>query len=294
MTYHCFHLLVNRLLRTSNTIARANQSNLSLSLSGTRGLCDVNLTPCRALHLPDCLATLSNNHSDGVRRHVYSIVDLVRSAAAAATTTTTTARSVPTRHIISGRSCGAPSIAKSFSTAITVDNFHDRVLGSLGSLTSSDKIDGSKTVDTLRLTNDVDVASRPFLQITNSLSSSANDESNCAIWHHDLHVILSISQRGGSTLVWIPWFLMSPVEGTHATIIDYSVNGCFDFSATIARARDLALAKGTTISSRQELNTALCFTFDASKVLALATNDEAYEAGLNLNGLRLIITATTP
>jgi hypothetical protein len=58
---------------------------------------------------------------------------------------------------------------------ITLDNFHDEVFGTLLGLNASNEVDWAEPVNALILTNDIYVATAPFLQISNGLATSSYD-----------------------------------------------------------------------------------------------------------------------
>lgn len=106
-------------------------------------------------------------------------------------------------------------------------------------------------------------------------------------------MILAIPQGRRSASSRITRLLLGAVKGSHSTIFDDAIDGCLDFGTTSTWASDLALSEGTTIGSRQELDTAIRVSFDPSQILSLAADDEANQTGLYLNRLGVVITTTS-
>jgi hypothetical protein len=105
-------------------------------------------------------------------------------------------------------------------------------------------------------------------------------------------MILAIPQGRCSTSGRVARLFLGAVQSTHSAVLDDSVDGCLDFSATSPWAGDLALAKGTAIGGRQELDTAVGIGFDPSQILALSTDNETNEAGLDLDRLSVVVSAS--
>jgi hypothetical protein len=69
---------------------------------------------------------------------------------------------------------------------ITVDNLHNKLLSMGSSSGTSNEVHRAKTVHALVFTNNVDVATTTLLQVSNSLTATANDKTNGAVRNHDL------------------------------------------------------------------------------------------------------------
>lgn len=136
------------------------------------------------------------------------------------------------------------------------------------------------------------MAARTLLEISNGLASSSDDEADSAIWDHDLHMVLAIPQGRCSTSGRVARLFLSAVQGAHSAVLNDSVDGRLDLSTTSPRAGDLALAKGTAIGGSQELDTAVGVGFDPSQILTLSADDKANEAGLDLDRLSVVVSAS--
>lgn len=283
VTYHCVDLLLDGSLGSGDAIPRADKSNLTLDLAGPRRLGDIDLAASRVLHLSNRFATLSDNHAYCLGRDVNGIVDLaVMSATAGAAAIRIALVILPTR--------GALLRGKwlTIAPAVAVHDLHDEVLRASRRLARADKIDGTKAIHTLVLRGNVNMATGPLLEVANGLATASNDEANGPVRHHDLHAILALLHHARSTLVVE---CATTVDDTHAAILDDAVDCRLDLLTSRSGARNLARTVGAIVGRWHELNSAAALSLDAAKVLALATDDKADEAGLNLDRLRVIVTS---
>lgn len=124
-TYNGINFVFYCALRTLNGIAAAHKFNLTLALTRSWLLGDIDLASGTVLHFSNGLATLSNNHANSLIGHINRILDLVLGIfprVLAALWRTIVAVAIP---------------------AIAVDNLHDQILGMCGGSVWANQIDGS-------------------------------------------------------------------------------------------------------------------------------------------------------
>jgi hypothetical protein len=85
---------------------------------------------------------------------------------------------------------------------------------------------------------------------------------------------------------------LGAVEGSHSAVFNNAIDSRLNFSATCARASDLALSEWAAISSCQELHATIGVSLNPSQVFALAANNQADQAGLDLDSLRVVIASS--
>jgi hypothetical protein len=198
-----------------------------------------------------------------------------------------------------GTACAWATVA-----AVTVNNLHDEVFSHAGSTGKTDKVHRTQSVHTLVLTNDVDVASGSFLEVTDGLATTADDEANCSIRHHDLNAFLAlfewrkfIRRRRAEAASWTTC-ITTTVGSTTATAIDTAVfndlvDGRPGLTTPCTWTSDLTNpVRVGLISSGDELNAGLTVRFNPSQVLALTTDDKADQARVYFHGLGTIIITT--
>lgn len=172
--------------------------------------------------------------------------------------------------------------------AVAVDNLHDELLGLGCGLSGSDKIDRAQTIDTLGLTGDVDMAATPLLKVTNSFTSTANNQADSSIGHHNLHDILTLSKcgrgrsssGGGRSIAVTAASTMGVVSSgysAHARVFNDPVDGILGLSTSCTRAGDSALTERTlVIRASDELHSATGGGLNTTQVLTLSSNDQAH------------------
>ena len=283
ITHHCFHLVFDGQLGSADSVAGSYEANFTLDLARTRGLGDIYLAARLRLHLTDSLTTLADDHAHSFGGDVNRVVDLIT------TTAGTTAHAHAAAHggwttistVIITR--GSVLLAASIDIpAVTVDNFHDVLLGLSSSFTRANQVDRSQAVDTLVLTHNVNVAPTSFLQVSNSFATTTNDQTNSTIRHHDLHAVFTLTQRTGhggvssSSTAAATLVESSAGNGTHTRVFNNSINGRLGFGAPGLRTTDSALTiRALVIRASNELYAASRLRLDTSQVLALSANDEA-------------------
>lgn len=281
MTYNCLNLILDRLLSQVDGISSADQFDLPLVLTGPGLLGNVDLASSGVLHLTNGLATLSYDHTNSLIRNKDSIVNLVEASV------------IP--RVATALLWGVGGVRAS---AVAVDNLHDKVLG-LGSRSiRPNEVNRAKTVHTLGLADDVDVAAASLLQITDSLATPSDDKAHSTVGNHDLQAVLAILEvydRRDDTLRWRPAATVqaSPSNSTHTAVIDDAVDGSLGVRSSSAGASDLALSELLVAGvGGQELNPALGLSLDAPQVLSLSAYDEAHETGLDLHSLGGVVIVT--
>lgn len=130
-TYNGVNLVFDRTLRPFDGVAATHELNLTLALTWSWLLGDVDLASCSILHLSDSLSTFSDNHANSFVRNVNCILDLVLSVVS---------------RIVSA--LWGPAVAISVST-VTVDDLHDKILGLCSSGVWADQVDGSQPIHAL-------------------------------------------------------------------------------------------------------------------------------------------------
>jgi hypothetical protein len=158
-----------------------------------------------------------------------------------------------------------------------------------GCLCAADEIHRPKAVDTLVLTNDVDVASTSFLKIPDGLSTAPDDEANRPIRDNDLNAVLSFTERRLVVLI-----LRAPSTATAsatasatttvacwrgffrwvaAVLINDSVDFPLGVNTSAWIAGDLALPlRARCIRPGDELDASTGVLLHAPQILSLSTN----------------------
>src|SRR6202012_4819133 len=82
-----------------------------------------------------------------------------------------------------------------WATSITLDNFHNKILGITGGLDASNQVHGAKTIHAFVGSNNIYVAATSLLKISDGFSTSTNNQSNSAIRNHNLHAVFTFTQH---------------------------------------------------------------------------------------------------
>lgn len=285
-TYNGVNLVFDRTLRPFDGVAATHKLNLTLALTRSWLLGDVDLASCSILHLSDGLSTFSDDHANGFVGNVNCILNLVLGIVS---------------RIVSA--WWGSVVAISVST-VTVDDLHDKILGLCSSGVWADQVDGPQPIHALRFAHDIDMATAPFLQVPDGLATASNDETDSAVRHHNLQTIFAIFQvgyttavdrnssnsssssrrrRGGASASTVK---TSASDGTHAAVLDDAVDGSLGFGPPGTWPCDLALSElFVAIAWGEKLDTTLGLAFDTPQILTLSANDQTDEASFNLHCL---------
>lgn len=144
-------------------MSSSNEAYFTLNIT-TASRRDIDLATTRVLHITDCLSTFADNHADCIARNHNAVVDLLMRVL-----TTTAAQLFDTDTFL-----------------ITFHNLLDKITCMLLLRRIANQVHGSHAIDALVLGGDIDMAATAVLQVSNSLTSTTNDQPNRAIWDEDL------------------------------------------------------------------------------------------------------------
>src|SRR2546423_513245 len=131
------------------------------------------------------------------------------------------------------------------------------------------------------------MASTSILEISNGLSTTANDETNGSIRDHDLDAVLSLTETTCRTGFWSALRTsrtagLSVLHWVATILVDDSIDFPFGIHTSSRRASDSTMSMWTSaFRSSQELNATTSVLFDSSEVLALTANDKTNQMSLN-------------
>ena len=226
---------------------------------------DVNLATTVTLEVLDSLATFADDHAYSLRGHLDG---LGRSALA---TTTGVVRALACGHGV-GSSALLPSV-------VALNNLKDEVFRDIDSLHAADQVDGTKAINTLCLTQDVDVTTTALLKVFDRLTTTANDKAYSLVGNHDLSAIFTVTESRQ-----IDFRTTRHTSGVSTLVLhDIGTAILFDDAEDCSLCRlsascwacDSALALGSMrILGLEELYTCTGLRLDLPEVLTSATDDQ--------------------
>jgi hypothetical protein len=208
------------------------------------------------------LLTFADDHANGIRGYVYRLANLAWSTAEGVECITL---------FVLGR-------LMSILLRVTVNDLHDELSSASSSSRAADEVHRAETVNTLILTDDVDVAAGFLLKVTNGLATLANDKANATVRDHDLRRLFTIAKCrllatrasfSGSTRITASLTCrVAPILLNDAVDLPLSSN------ASTWASCDPALSLWSAIWTIDELNPSSRFGLNAAKTLALPSNHE--------------------
>jgi hypothetical protein len=111
---------------------------------------------------------------------------------------------------------------------------------------------------------------------------------------HDLKTVFAFFQShgGAATVVAAALVKTGASDGSHTAVLDDAVNHSLCFISSCSRTTDLAFSVLVALLTGDKLDPTVALRFDPSKILPLATNDKADEAGLDRNGLAVVVVSS--
>jgi hypothetical protein len=184
------------------------------------------------------------------------------------------------------------------ASAVTLDDFKNHIFGDAHSMYATDEVDGTQTVDTLGLAQDVNMAATALLEIFDGLATATNDEAHGLIRNHDLGTILAITESGQVHLCTarhasgVSTLVLHDIGAT--VFFNDGKDGGFGSVSTPGRPGDSALALcGVRVLGLQELHTSARLRFDLAEVLARATDDQTNKRRFHTDSLGISIALAT-
>jgi hypothetical protein len=131
------------------------------------------------------------------------------------------------------------------------------------------------------------MAATAFLEITDRLAPTANDETHCAVRYHNLRRLLAFTKRrlDGFGSRAATGSASSLTCGIPAVFFNDAIDLSLCSEAGALTARDTALSLRAAVWAVDELNSGRRFLLNATKTLTLAPNHETNQRRINQDNL---------